>query len=53
MKIMKNDHISKPENIAQLRTGFAKFYKDQSYENCERMGEVLSKAIANSLEQIK
>ena len=53
MKIMKNDHISKPENIAQLRTGFAKFYKDQSYENCERMGEVLYKAIANSLEQIK
>ena len=53
MKIMKNDHISKPENIAQLRTGFAKFYKDLSYENCERMGEVLYKAIANSLEQIK
>ncbi|MGV0846721.1 hypothetical protein ACTS9T_09150 [Empedobacter falsenii] len=53
MKIMKNDHISKPENIAQLRTGFAKFYKDQSYKNCERMGEVLYKAIANSLEQIK
>lgn len=53
MKIMKNDHISKPENVVQLRTGFAKFYKDQSYENCERMGEVLYKAIANSLEQIK
>lgn len=53
MKIMKNDHISKPENIAQLRTGFAKFYKDQSYEECSTMGEILYKAIANSLEQIK
>jgi len=53
MKIMKKDTISKPENVAQLRKGFAKFYKDQSYEDCKTMGEILYKAIANSLEQIK
>ncbi|WP_413533900.1 hypothetical protein [Empedobacter brevis] len=53
MKIMKNDQISKPENIEQLRTGFAKLYKDQSYENCHKMGEILAKVINNNLEQIK
>ena len=53
MRIMKNDNIAKPENIRQLRTGFAKFYKDSSYEECQTMGEILHKAIANSLEQIK
>ncbi|WP_312556657.1 hypothetical protein [Empedobacter brevis] len=53
MKIIKNDTISKDENIIQLRTGFAKLYKDQSYEECSTMGEILYKAIANSLEQIK
>ncbi|WP_312921703.1 hypothetical protein [Empedobacter brevis] len=53
MKIIKNDIISTDENIIQLRTGFAKLYKDQSYEECSTMGEILYKAIANSLEQIK
>ncbi len=53
MKIIKNDTISTDENIIQLRTGFAKLYKDQSYEECSTMGEILYKAIANSLEQIK
>lgn len=50
MKIIKKDTISKDENIEQLRKGFAKFYKDQSYEDCKTMGEILHKAIANSLE---
>jgi len=50
MKIIKKDTISKPENVAQLRKGFAKFYKDQSYEDCKTMGEILHKAIINSLE---
>ncbi|WP_334124639.1 hypothetical protein [Empedobacter brevis] len=53
MKIIKNDLISTDENIILLRTGFAKLYKDQSYEECSTMGEILYKAIANSLEQIK
>lgn len=53
MKIIKNDIISTDENIIQLRTGFAKLYKDQSYKECSTMGEILYKAIANSLEQIK
>ncbi|MFV0225507.1 hypothetical protein OBJ96_10465 [Empedobacter falsenii] len=50
MKIIKKDTISKDENIEQLRKGFAKFYKDQSYEECKTMGEILHKAIINSLE---
>ncbi|MFV0146335.1 hypothetical protein OBJ68_13190 [Empedobacter falsenii] len=50
MKIIKKDTISKDENIEQLRKGFAKFYKDQSYEDCKTMGEILHKAIINSLE---
>jgi hypothetical protein len=53
MRIMKNDQISKPENIEQLKNGFSKFYKDPTYTDCNKMGEVLHKAIASSLEQIK
>ena len=53
MKIMKNDTISKSENVEQLRTGFSKFYKNDSYKECGKMGEILQKAIAESLEQIK
>lgn len=53
MKIMKNDDISKEENIVLLKTGFTKFYRDKSYEECSTMGEILYKAIADSLEQIK
>ena len=50
IKIMKKDTISKPENIAQLRTSFSKFYKNNEYESFNKMGEILQKAIVDGLE---
>ena len=51
--IMKQDHIAKTENIEQLKIGFGKFYKTDAYQDFTTMGEILSQAIQNSLEQIK
>ena len=53
IKIMKKDTISKPENIAQLRTSFSKFYKNNEYESFNKMGEILQKAIVDGLEYVK
>ena len=53
IKIMKKDTISKPENVVQLRTSFSKFYKNKEYENFNKMGEILQKAIVDGLEHVK
>jgi len=51
MKIIKVDAISTPENIKQLQSGFARFYKNPDYLNFTQMGEILDKAIHDSLKE--
>lgn len=38
---MIEDEISFPENVRQLRTELAKYYKNQKFMDCKNMGEIL------------
>ncbi len=42
---MKQDSISKPEHIEQLRTDLARFLGDPDMRNCKNMGEILERHI--------
>jgi hypothetical protein len=41
MEAMTSDELSSTVNISQLKTDLAKHYKDQSFLECEKMGEVV------------
>lgn len=45
LQIMKKDHISKPENVAQLRTALQKLTYNAQFKKCENMGEILETGI--------
>lgn len=41
MNCMKNDHISTPENIAQLKSDLVEYTHDKNFKNCKNMGEII------------
>ena len=49
LRVMKNDYISPPEHIEQLRTGFRKLYKSTEFDNCNSMGEILEQSLLHMI----
>ena len=41
MKCMKNDCISTPENVAQLKRDLVNYTHDKNFKTCKNMGEIL------------
>ena len=53
MKIMNVDRVSKPENIENLSKELYKFTKDDAFQTCTRMGEVMHASFSFVLRNYK
>lgn len=53
LKVIKIDKIAPSEHVIQLRTGFKKLYRNDSFDNCNSMGEILEQAINYNIIQYK
>lgn len=49
----KNDIISTPEKVEQLRKGLAEYFKDDHYNNCKSMTDLIELNIKNIIRQVK
>lgn len=50
INILKNDTISYPEYVKNLKTELGKFYKNPNFKDCENMGEILELNIKTRLQ---
>lgn len=50
INILKNDTISYPEYVNNLKTELGKFYKNTNFKDCENMGEILELNIKTRLQ---
>ena len=41
LKCMKNDHISTPENIENLKKELVDYTHDKNFKECKTMGEII------------
>jgi hypothetical protein len=41
IECMREDQISTPEKVVELRTGLAEYHKDKRFLKCDRMGQLL------------
>lgn len=50
MKVMRNENIAPTTHIDQLKSGFKKLYKTDTFEHCKSMGEITEQAILKTIE---
>ena len=46
LKAMKEDEISKPENVIELKQGLAEQYGDKDFVHCQTMGEIVAMSLS-------
>lgn len=46
LKVMKQNHISTPVKVEQLKSELVQFYNDSRFEKCTTMGEILEQSLS-------